>query len=125
VTWNSATTYLAAQSRRRSLNAYNQTPATWLEDRMARLAPLNRGVVDADAMAVLQVTGTRHVLVVDEPRVFARGQWQEVVDRLVGTGAFRLVERDGPLALLEVTGAQQPTPGGNQPERGIDPVTQV
>jgi hypothetical protein len=125
VTWNSATTYLAAQSRRRSLNAYNQTPANWLEDRMARLAPLNRGVVDADAMAVLQVTGTRHVLVVDEPRVFARGQWQEVVDRLVGTGAFRLVERDGPLALLEVTGAQQPTPGGDQPERGIDPVTQV
>ena len=125
VTWNSATTYLAAQSRRRSLNAYNQTPANWLEDRMARLAPLNRGVVDADAMAVLQVTGTRHVLVVDEPRVFARGQWQEVVDRLVGTGAFRLVERDGPLALLEVTGAQQPTPGGDQPKRGIDPVTQV
>jgi hypothetical protein len=125
VTWNSATTYLAAQSRRRSLNAYNQTPANWLEDRMARLAPLNRGIVDADAMAVLQVTGTRHVLVVDEPRVFARGQWQEVVDRLVGTGAFRLVERDGPLALLEVTGAQQPTPGGDQPERGIDPVTQV
>jgi hypothetical protein len=125
VTWNSATTYLAAQSRRRSLNAYNQTPAAWLEDRMARLAPLNRGVVDADAMAVLQVTGTRHVLVVDEPRVFARGQWQEVVDRLVGTGAFRLVERDGPLALLEVTGAQQPTPGGDQPQRGIDPVTQV
>jgi hypothetical protein len=63
--------------------------------------------------------------VVDEPRVFARGQWQEVVDRLVGTGAFRLVERDGPLALLEVTGAQQPTPGGDRPERGIDPVTQV
>ena len=125
VTWNSATTYLAAQSRRRSLNAYNQTPANWLEDRMARLAPLNRGVVEADAMAVLQVTGTRHVLVVDEPRVFARGQWQEVVDRLVGSGAFRLVERDGPLALLEVTGAQRPTPGGDQPERGVDPVTQV
>jgi hypothetical protein len=125
VTWNSATTYLAAQSRRRSLNAYNQTPANWLEDRMARLAPLNRGLAEPDAMAVLQVTGTRHVLVVDEPRVFARGQWQEVVDRLVGSGAFRLVERDGPLALLEVTGAQRPTPGGDQPERGVDPVTQV
>jgi hypothetical protein len=125
VTWNSATTYLAAQSRRRSLNAYNQTPANWLEDRMARLAPLNRGVVEADAMAVLQVTGTRHVLVVDEPRVFARGQWLEVVNRLVGSGAFRLVVRDGPLALLEVTGAQRPNPGGDQPDRGIDPVTQV
>ena len=125
ITWNSATTYLAAQSRRRSLNAYNQTPARWLEDRMDRLAGLNRGLVDPDALAVLRITGTHQVVVVDEPRVFAPGQWQEVVDRLVASGAFRLVVRDGPLALLEVTGAQQPSSGGNRPNSGFDPVTQV
>ena len=42
-TWNSSSTYLAAQSRRRTLNAYNQTPAPWLVDRVARLDPLNHG----------------------------------------------------------------------------------
>ena len=125
VTWNSATTYLAAQSRRRTLNAYNQTPARWLEDRMDRLAGLNRGLVEPDALTVLRITGTRQVVVVDEPRVFAPGQWQEVVDRLVASGAFRLVVTDGPLALLEVTGAQRPSSGGNRPNSGFDPVTQV
>jgi hypothetical protein len=125
VSWNSATTYLAAQSRRRTLNAYNQTPARWLEDRMDRLAGLNRGLVEPDALTVLRITGTRQVVVVDEPRVFAPGQWQEVVDRLVASGAFRLVVTDGPLALLEVTGAQRPSSGGNRPNSGFDPVTQV
>jgi hypothetical protein len=125
VTWNSATTYLAAQSRRRTLNAYNQTPARWLEDRMDRLEGLNRGLVDPDALTILRVTGTRQVLVVDEPRVFAPGQWREVINRLVVSGAFRLVVEDGPLALLEVTGAQRPSAGGNRPNSGFDPVTQV
>jgi hypothetical protein len=125
VTWNSATTYLAAQSRRRTLNAYNQTQARWLEDRMDRLEGLNRGVVDPDALTILRVTGTRQVVVIDEPRVFAPGQWREVVNRLVVSGAFRLVQEDGPLALLELTGAQRPASGGNRPNAGFDPVTQV
>src|SRR4029453_19060992 len=43
VTWNSVSTYLGAQSRRRVLNAYNQTPAPWQAERVARLAPLNQG----------------------------------------------------------------------------------
>jgi hypothetical protein len=104
VTWNSSTTYLGAQSRRRVLNAYNQTPAPWLVDRVARLEPLNRGRADPAALEVLRQTGTRQVVVVDEPRVFAPGEWQAVVDRLVASGRFRLVSRDGPLALLELTG---------------------
>jgi len=104
VTWNSSTTYLGAQSRRRVLNAYNQTPAPWLADRVARLEPLNRGRADPAALEVLRQTGTRQVVVVDEPRVFAPGEWQAVVDRLVASGRFRLVSRDGPLALLELTG---------------------
>jgi hypothetical protein len=53
---------------------------------------------------VLRATGTRQVVVVDEPRVFAPGEWQAVVDGLVASGRFRLVARDGPLALLELTG---------------------
>jgi hypothetical protein len=101
VTWNSASTYIGAQSRRRTLNAYNQTPAPWLADRVARLEPLNRGQADPAALAVLDQTGTRQVVVVDEPRVFAPGEWQATVDRLVASGQFRLVARDGPLALLE------------------------
>jgi hypothetical protein len=101
VTWNSATTYLGAQSRRRVLNAYNQTPAPWLADRVARLDPLNRGQADPAALEVLRQTGTRQVVVVDEPRVFAPGEWRATVDRLVAGGHFRLVTRDGPLALLE------------------------
>jgi hypothetical protein len=44
------------------------------------------------------------VVVVDEPRVFAPGKWQATVDALVASGRFRLVTRDGPLALLELTG---------------------
>ncbi|HET9291728.1 MAG TPA: hypothetical protein VFQ49_11650 [Actinomycetes bacterium] len=104
VTWNSVSTYLGAQSRRRTLNAYNQTPAPWLTDRVARLEPLNRGLADPAALDVLRQTGTRQVVVVDEPRVFAPGEWQVTVDRLVASGQFRLVARDGPLALLERTG---------------------
>jgi hypothetical protein len=101
VTWNSVTTYIGAQSRRRTLNAYNQTPAPWLAERVARLEPLNRGLADPAALAVLDQTGTRQVVVVDEPRVFAPGEAQATVDRLVAGGRFRLVVRDGPLALLE------------------------
>jgi len=104
VTWNSVTTYLAAQSRRRALNAYNQTPAPWLADRVARLDPLNRGQADPAALDVLRQTGTRQVVVVDEPRVFGPGEWQATVDGLLASGRFRLTVRDGPLALLELTG---------------------
>jgi hypothetical protein len=104
VTWNSATTYLGAQSRRRTLNAYNQTPAPWQADRVARLDPLNHGRADPAALEVLRQTGTRQVVVVDEPRVFAPGEWQAIVDALVASGRFRLVTRDGSLALLELTG---------------------
>jgi hypothetical protein len=104
VTWNSVTTYLAAQSRRRTLNAYNQTPAPWLADRVARLDPLNRGQADPAALDVLRQTGTRQVVVVDEPRVFGPGEWQATVDGLVASGRFRVTVRDGPLALLELTG---------------------
>jgi hypothetical protein len=104
VTWNSASTYVGAQSRRRTLNAYNQTPAPWLAERVARLDPLNRGQADPGAVEVLRQTGTRQVVVVDEPRVFAPGEWQATVDRLVASGRFRLAARDGPLALLELAG---------------------
>jgi hypothetical protein len=103
VTWNSSTTYLGAQSRRRVLNAYNQTPAPWLAERVAGLAPLNRGQADPAALEVLRQTGTSQVVVVDEPRVFAPGEWRATVDRLVASGRFRLVARDGPLALLELS----------------------
>jgi hypothetical protein len=104
VTWNSVSTYIGAQSRRRVLNAYNQTPAPWQAERVARLEPLNRGRADPAALEVLAATGTRQVVVVDEPRVFAPGEWQAAVDGLVASGRFRLVARDGPLALLELTG---------------------
>ena len=105
VTWNSVSTYTGAQSRRRVLNAYNQTPAPWLAERVARLDPLNRGQADPAALEVLRQTGTSQVVVVDEPRVFAPGEAQATVDRLVASGRFRLVARDGPLALLELTTA--------------------
>jgi len=104
VTWNSSSTYLAAQSRRRTLNAYNQTPAPWQADRVARLDPLNHGRAAPAALEVLRQTGTRQIVVIDEPRVFAPGEWQATVDALVASGRFRLVTRDGPLALLELTG---------------------
>jgi hypothetical protein len=104
VTWNSVSTYLGAQSRRRVLNAYNQTPAPWQAERVARLEPLNHGRAEEAALAVLAATGTRQVVVVDEPRAFAPGEWQAAVDGLVASGRFRLVARDGPLALLELTG---------------------
>ncbi|HEX2374529.1 MAG TPA: hypothetical protein VHO93_11165 [Actinomycetota bacterium] len=106
VTWNSASTYVGAQSRRRTLNAYNQTPAPWQAERVARLEPLNRGRPDPAALDVLRQTGTRQLVVVDEPRVFAPGEWQATVDALVASGQFRLVIRDGPLALLELTTAR-------------------
>ena len=125
VTWNSASTYLAAQSRRRVLNAYNQTPARWLDDRMERLEPLNRGMADPSALEVLRTTGTRQVLVVDEPRVFAAGQWEQTLGSLIRSGRFRLVERDGPLALLETIGGQSPTRGSEQPGQGADPTKQL
>jgi hypothetical protein len=104
VTWNSVSTYLGAQSRRRVLNAYNQTPAPWQAERVARLEPLNHGRAEEAALEVLAATGTRQVVVVDEPRVFAPGEWQAAVDGLVASGRFRLVAHDGPLALLELTG---------------------
>jgi hypothetical protein len=104
VTWNSSTTYIGAQSRRRVLNAYNQTPAPWQAERVARLDPLNRGQAAPAALEVLRQTGTRQLVVIDEPRVFAPGEAQATVDRLVASGRFRLVARDGPLALLELTG---------------------
>jgi hypothetical protein len=104
VTWNSSATYIGAQSRRRTLNAYNQTPAPWQAERVARLDPLNRGQADPAALEVLRQTGTRQVVVIDEPRVFAPGEWRQTVDRLLASGRFRLVTRDGPLALLELTG---------------------
>jgi len=104
-TWNSATTYLAAQSRRRSLNAYNQTPAPWLADRLALLEPLNRGEVTPAALGVLRATGTRQTVVIDEPRVFASSAaWRATIDALLASGQFRLVRLDPPLALLERTG---------------------
>jgi hypothetical protein len=100
---NSVTTYLAALSRRRALNAYNQTPAPWLSERLRRLAPLNRGQADEDALEVLRVTGTTQLVVVNEPRALEPGQWRSTIDALVASGRFRLVATDGPLALLEVT----------------------
>jgi hypothetical protein len=121
----SATSYVAALSHRRALNAYNQTPVRWLDERMERLEPLNRGVADPVALEVLRTTGTRQVLVVDEARVFASGEWEQTVRGLVRSGRFRLVERDGPLALLEVVGGQSPTRGSEQPGPGSDPTREL
>jgi hypothetical protein len=36
--------------------------------------------------------------------VFGPGEWQATVDGLVASGRFRVTVRDGPLALLELTG---------------------
>lgn len=103
--WNSTTTYVAALSRRRALNAYNQTPAPWLPERLKRLRALNEGKTDAGALKVLRSTGIAEIVVVNEPHRFKPGQWRLVIDRLVASGHFRLVVSDGPLALLELTGA--------------------
>jgi hypothetical protein len=99
----SATSYVAALSRRRALNAYNQTPAPWLAKRMRRLGPLSHGKTGAAPLEVLRGTGTTQLVVINEPHVYQPGDWRAVVDRLVASGHFRLVIADGPLALLEVT----------------------
>ncbi|HEU4396978.1 MAG TPA: hypothetical protein VFU54_03950 [Actinomycetota bacterium] len=104
VPWNSASTYLASQTGRRTLNAYNQSPMPWLEARAASLDPLNQGRVDDTALAVLRGTGTRQVVVVDEPHIYCCGEWRGVVDGLVASGHFRLMVDDPPFALLELTG---------------------
>jgi hypothetical protein len=101
---NSTTTYVAALSRRRALNAYNQTPAPWLPSRLTRLRALNEGKADPDALEVLRSTGTTQIVVVNDPGQFEPGQWRLVIDRLVASGHFHLVVSDGPLALLQRTG---------------------
>ncbi len=102
---NSTTTYVAALSRRRALNAYNQTPAPWLPERLNRLRSLNRGKADASALGILRSTGTTQLVVVNDPLTFRPGQWRQIIDQLVASGHFRLVVSDGPLALLERTGS--------------------
>ena len=100
----SATSYVAALSRRWALNAYNQTPAPWLNERMRQLQPISRGRVDPAALEVLRGTGTTQVVVINEPHLYQPGQWRQVVDKLVASGHFRLALTDGPFALLELTG---------------------
>jgi hypothetical protein len=107
--WAAASTYVATLARRRALNAYNQTPAPWLDRRLALLEPLNRGLADPAALAVLRETGTRQLVVIDEPHVFGPGHWRAVVDALVASGHFRLAVAEGPLALLELR--DTPSPG--------------
>jgi hypothetical protein len=100
---NSVTTYVAALSRRRALNAYNQTPAPWLSERLRRLRPLNRGSADPAALQLLRSIGITQVVVTNEPAHYEPGHWRSVIDRLVASGHFHLVVSDGPLALLELT----------------------
>jgi hypothetical protein len=101
--WNAASTYLASQTGRQTLNAYNQSSTSWLDLRAAVLAPLNQGDVDPAAIAELRRTGTRQLVVVDESHVYCCGRdWHQVVDRLVASGQFRLVVDDAPFALLEL-----------------------
>jgi hypothetical protein len=102
-TRTSAVTYVAALSRRRTLNAYNQSPAPWLPVRLGQLAPLNRGGVDAAALKALADTGTTQVVVINQLLVYQPGEWRSIIDGLVASGRFRLVATDGPLALLELT----------------------
>jgi hypothetical protein len=102
--WNSATTYIAALSRRQALNAYNQTPAPWLDERVRCLRSLRRGNPDAEALALLRRTGVRQLVVVNEPHIYPAGRSRALVDRLVRSGRFRPVVSDGPLTLLELTG---------------------
>jgi hypothetical protein len=102
---NSATTFLAALSRRSTLNAYNQATAPWLGQRNRQLAPLNRGNVTDQALAVLRTAGTRQIVVIDEPKAYKLpGQSRSVVDRLMSSGHFRLVVEDVPFTLLTFTG---------------------
>lgn len=109
----SATSYVAALSGRRTLNAYNQTPAPWLVERQRRLAPISQGRVDPDAVGILRRAGTSQLVVINEPDTYGPGEWRQVVDRLVASGRFREVATDEPLALLELTGraGQVTTPG--------------
>jgi hypothetical protein len=100
----SATSYVAALSGRRTLNAYNQTPAPWLDARQLLLASISTGQADPVALQILRATGTTQVVVINEPHVYQPGRWRTVVDRLVASGQFRLVITDGPFALLELTG---------------------
>lgn len=101
--WNAASTYLASQTGRRVLNAYNQSSTSWLNARAAALASLNDGTADPSALAALRATGTRQVVVINESHVYCCGRdWHMVVDRLVGSGQFRLVVDDTPFALLEL-----------------------
>jgi hypothetical protein len=104
---HSTATYVAALSRRRVLNAYNQTPAPWQDERMRQLGPIGAGRVDPADMGILRATGTTQLVVVNEPHVYQPGRWRTVIDRLVASGHFRLVTADGPFALLEV---RSPTP---------------
>jgi hypothetical protein len=101
--WNAASTYLASQTGRRTLNTYNQSSTSWLNARAAALAPLNQGRVDAAALAELRATGTRQVVVINESHVYCCGtDWHKVIDQLIGSGHFRLVVDDTPFALLEL-----------------------
>ncbi len=101
--WNAASTYLASQTGRRTLNAYNQSSTPWLDARAAALAGLNQGKVEPAALAALRATGTHQVVVINESHVYCCGtDWHAVVDQLVGSGHFRLVVDDPPFALLEV-----------------------
>jgi hypothetical protein len=102
----STATYVAALSRRRTLNAYNQTPAPWLTPRMRQLAPITAGKADPAALEILRGTGTTQLVVINEPHAYGPGEWWAVVDRLVASGRFRLVASDEPLALLELATAQ-------------------
>jgi hypothetical protein len=99
----SATSYVAALSRRRTLNAYNQTPAPWQDERMRQLGPIGAGRVDPAAVGILRATGTTQLVVINEPHIYKPGRWRTVIDRLVASGQFRLVAADGPFALLELT----------------------
>jgi hypothetical protein len=108
--WNAASTYLASQTGRKTLNAYNQSPSSWLESRANALTPLTWGQVDAATLSLLRSTGTRQVVVMDEPHIYCCGtSWREVVTALAASGHFRLVVQDPPFALLELV-ADTPPP---------------
>jgi hypothetical protein len=101
--WNAASTYLASQTGRRVLNAYNQSSTPWLNTRAAALAPLNQGKAGPTAIETLRATGARQVVVINESHVYCCGtDWHAVVDQLVASGQFRLVVDDPPFALLEL-----------------------